>query len=215
MRLSAIVKKVLEKEKRVRIVILGPDNAGKTSLLKAYMNREINDINPTYGYQIVEIKKEINGTTYTIEILDIGGQKSIRAYWDTYYSGADGVLFVYDTYGSEEYKKIIENTISHPTLRDAEFVCASNKVDENMPEDRKIIRVKKHKKEQTVDFDFMKEEDENRKEETEGNKISESFAEAEIEIMYTSAKTGQNVEKAFSTLIKNILERRKKNGILC
>lgn len=209
MRLSAVVRKVLEKERRIRIVILGPDNAGKTSLLEAYMERDITKINPTYGYQIVTAHEEINNQTYTLEILDIGGQNSIRAYWDTYYSGADGVLFVYDTHGTEEYKKIIEKTISHPTLRDAEFICASNKSDGPQNEKKKTILVRRTVKSTESSFDFMNEKDAQEIE----SFHTQNMQEKAIDIVHTSAKTRKNVQNVFRTLVENILEKRR-NGLL-
>ncbi|KAH9386062.1 ADP-ribosylation factor-like protein 2 [Nematocida major] len=206
MRFSAIVKKVLEKEKRMKIVILGPDNAGKTSLLKAYLKTEISDIKPTYGYQIVKTERETRKGKYVLELLDIGGQESIRAYWDTYYSGVDGVMFVYDTHGTADYKRIIRSTISHPTLQDAEFICASNKADGTEQESSKCIRVRKKKMDESapVDFDFMK------------KTASEDACldDVSLEIVYTSAKTGKNVERVFETLIENIFRKRERNGVL-
>ncbi|KAI5162614.1 ADP-ribosylation factor-like protein 2 [Nematocida ausubeli] len=209
MRFASVIKKVLAKDKRLKIVILGPDNAGKTSLLQAYLNQNIADIEPTYGYQIIKTEREIEGTKYHLEILDIGGQKSIRAYWDTYYSGVDGVLFVYDTYGTEEYKSIIESTVSHPTLQDTEFLCASNKCDDLSvveTQGAKYIQIVKSdiKGEQAPSFDFMAEA-ENRK----APKNNSCVEIKEIEIVYTSAKKHVNVDRVFYTLIQNILKKEK------
>ncbi|KAI5153289.1 ADP-ribosylation factor-like protein 2 [Nematocida parisii] len=212
MRFAAIIKKVLEKDRRLKIVILGPDNAGKTSLLRAYLNQNIADIKPTYGYQIVNTEMEVEKNKYEIEILDIGGQKSIRAYWDTYYSGVDGVLFVYDTYGTNEYKKIIENTVSHPTLQDTEFICASNKADDITQEETqqtKYIQITQHNPEiprTDPGFDFM----------ANTENISENqqnTVNKEIEIIYTSAKNKINVERVFRRLIENILKKQR-NAVL-
>ena len=49
MGLLSILKKLKEKEKEVRLLMLGLDNAGKTTILKKFNGEDINEIAPTLG----------------------------------------------------------------------------------------------------------------------------------------------------------------------
>ena len=59
MGLLSILKKVKQKEKEMRILILGLDNAGKTTILKKFNGEEIQTIEPTLGFNIKTL--EYNG----------------------------------------------------------------------------------------------------------------------------------------------------------
>ena len=53
MGLLSILKKLKEKEKEVRLLMLGLDNAGKTTILKKFNGEDINEIAPTLGSIII------------------------------------------------------------------------------------------------------------------------------------------------------------------
>ena len=46
----SIVKKTKEKEKEMRLLILGLDNAGKTTIIKKFNGEDIDKISPTLGF---------------------------------------------------------------------------------------------------------------------------------------------------------------------
>ena len=52
MGLLTILKKIRAKEKQVRILLLGLDNAGKTTILKRINGEPIDEISPTLGFNI-------------------------------------------------------------------------------------------------------------------------------------------------------------------
>lgn len=52
MGLINIIKKLRKSEKEIRILVLGLDNAGKTTILKALSNEDIKNITPTHGFNI-------------------------------------------------------------------------------------------------------------------------------------------------------------------
>ena len=52
MGLLTILKKTKEKEREVRLLMLGLDNAGKTTILKKYNGEDISSISPTLGFNI-------------------------------------------------------------------------------------------------------------------------------------------------------------------
>jgi ADP-ribosylation factor-like protein 2 len=52
MGLLTILKKMKEKEKEMRILILGLDNAGKTTIVKKFNGEDTSKISPTLGFNI-------------------------------------------------------------------------------------------------------------------------------------------------------------------
>ena len=114
MGLLSIIRKQKRKEKEMRILMLyiyfvhliirGLDNAGKTTILKKFLNEDINTISPTLGFKIHSVdyksyKRYINefNNRYHLNIWDIGGQKTIRNYWRNYYEEVSIflILFIY------------------------------------------------------------------------------------------------------------------------
>ena len=112
MGLLSILRKLKEKEKDVRILMLGLDNAGKTTILKKFNGEDINTISPTLGFNIKTLEHKgmprslpcyyllSNGflsTGYNLNIWDVGGQKSLRSYWRNYFETTDGLVWVVDS----------------------------------------------------------------------------------------------------------------------
>jgi ADP-ribosylation factor-like protein 2 len=93
MGLLSILKKVKQKEKEVRLLILGLDNAGKTTILKKFNGEDISTISPTLGFNI----KTLDYRGYKLNCWDVGGQQTIRAYWRNYFEQTDGVIWVVDS----------------------------------------------------------------------------------------------------------------------
>ena len=52
MGLLKLLKKLKADENEARILVLGLDNAGKTTILKAMSEEEISNIQPTQGFNI-------------------------------------------------------------------------------------------------------------------------------------------------------------------
>lgn len=72
-------------EQELRILLLGLDNAGKTTLLKHLANEDITHITPTQGFNI----KSVQSTGFKLNVWDIGGQRKIRPYWRNYFENTD------------------------------------------------------------------------------------------------------------------------------
>ena len=52
MGLLTILKKVKEEEREIRLLVLGLDNAGKTSIVKQFLGEPLDKIEPTLGFSI-------------------------------------------------------------------------------------------------------------------------------------------------------------------
>ena len=77
----------------MRILMLGLDNAGKTTILKRFNGEPIDTISPTLGFNI----KTLEHRGFKLNIWDVGGQKSLRSYWKNYFESTDGVAWVVDS----------------------------------------------------------------------------------------------------------------------
>ncbi|CAG8695525.1 7519_t:CDS:2 [Ambispora leptoticha] len=93
MGLLSILRKIRQREKEIRLLVLGLDNAGKTTILKRLNGEPIDKLSPTLGFNIETL--EHNG--YKLHVFDVGGQKSIRSYWRNYFEQTDGVIWVVDS----------------------------------------------------------------------------------------------------------------------
>lgn len=79
------------------MLILGLDNAGKSTLVARALNNPINDIQPTLGFQI----KTINYGGLFLNIWDVGGQRSLRPFWHNYFEKTDFLVWVVDASAPE------------------------------------------------------------------------------------------------------------------
>ncbi len=78
---------------KAKILMLGLDNAGKTTILyQMKINETVSSV-PTVGFNVEDIKyKELQFTVW-----DIGGQTKLRDLWHHYYNGSDAVIYVLDS----------------------------------------------------------------------------------------------------------------------
>ena len=76
-----------------RILILGLDNAGKTTILKKLSQEEVTTVMPTQGFNIKSLQQD----GFKLNVWDIGGQREIRTYWANYTANTDCLIFVVDS----------------------------------------------------------------------------------------------------------------------
>ena len=88
---------VLFSNKEVRLLILGLDNAGKTTLLYQMQCGEVKMTVPTLGFNVESVKYE----NLTFQMWDLGGQSEIRPYWKCYYPKTNAIVFVIDSSDKE------------------------------------------------------------------------------------------------------------------
>lgn len=77
----------------MRVLMLGLDNAGKTTVLyKLKLDQPISAI-PTVGFNV----ETVTFKNVKFGIWDVGGQDKIRPLWRHYYTGTQGLIFVIDS----------------------------------------------------------------------------------------------------------------------
>merc|ERR1719387_2007041 len=80
-------------EKDARILMLGLDNGGKTTILKKLSEEDISHVMPTQGFNVKSLQKD----GFKLNVWDIGGQKTIRPYWSNYFEATDALVYVIDS----------------------------------------------------------------------------------------------------------------------
>ncbi|XP_025831430.1 ADP-ribosylation factor-like protein 2 [Agrilus planipennis] len=123
-----VLKKMKQKEKEMRILMLGLDNAGKTTILKRFNGEKIDTISPTLGFNI----KTLEHRGYTLNIWDVGGQKSIRSYWRNYFECTDGLIWVVDSadrHRLEDCRVELHQLLQEERLSGATLLVFANKLD--------------------------------------------------------------------------------------
>ncbi|KAH9411810.1 ADP-ribosylation factor-like GTPase [Ordospora pajunii] len=93
MHFARIVRRIKKERSQLRILVLGFDNAGKTSVLHRLFGKPVMDAMPTFGYQIHSGVHR----GYELVVLDVGGQSVFQEHWSSYYEDVDGVVFVFDS----------------------------------------------------------------------------------------------------------------------
>ncbi len=65
------LKKPKKTDRDTRLVILGLDNAGKTTIIKALADEELSTITPTQGFNVKMLAKD----GFKLNVWDVGGQR--------------------------------------------------------------------------------------------------------------------------------------------
>ncbi|KAF2200182.1 ADP-ribosylation factor [Delitschia confertaspora ATCC 74209] len=124
----SILRKARLKDKEMRILMLGLDNAGKTTIVKKIMNEDVNSVSPTLGFII----KTIEYDGYKLNIWDVGGQKTLRTYWKNYFEKTDTLIWVVDATDRERIDDCrieLEGLLVEERLTGASLLVFKNKSD--------------------------------------------------------------------------------------
>nr|XP_033775184.1 putative ADP-ribosylation factor-like protein 5C [Geotrypetes seraphini] len=111
-----------------KVIIVGLDNAGKTTILYQFLMNEVVHTSPTIGSNVEEI---IIKKTHFL-MWDIGGQETLRSTWNTYYSNTEFVILVIDSTDRERLtvtKEELYKMLAHEDLQNAAVLIFANKQD--------------------------------------------------------------------------------------
>jgi len=115
-------------KKEMRILMLGLDAAGKTTILYKLKLGEVVSSVPTIGFNVETVEyKNIKFTVW-----DVGGQDKIRLLWRHYYQNTQGLIFVVDSSDKERVelaKEELQRMLGEEELRDAVLLVFANKQD--------------------------------------------------------------------------------------
>ncbi|KAA8903418.1 hypothetical protein TRICI_005708 [Trichomonascus ciferrii] len=171
------------------VLILGLDNAGKTTLLEnikgLYGSKGLppEKIAPTVGQNVGHVR--INNVL--LKLWDVGGQENLRTLWDSYYTDAHAVVFVVDSTDQarlEECKETLDSVVSHEVLEGTPILMLANKQD----------------KEDRMEVEDIKEV---------FNKIAEKMSARDSRVLPISALEGTGVKEAAEWLVIRLVRNRE------
>ncbi|KAL3873473.1 hypothetical protein ACJMK2_036586 [Sinanodonta woodiana] len=165
-----------------RILMLGLDAAGKTTILyKIKLNENVSTI-PTIGFN-VETVSPVKGLTFTV--WDIGGQDKIRPLWRHYFQNVDGLIYVVDSNDKEritESRNELFGICDTDEMRGVPVVVLANKQD--LPGAMSVSEV--------IDGLTLR-----------------KLRDRKWNVQGTNALTGDGIYESMHTLAKFVKERRK------
>ncbi|XP_077020665.1 putative ADP-ribosylation factor-like protein 5C isoform X2 [Tamandua tetradactyla] len=111
-----------------KVIIVGLDNAGKTTILYQFLMNEVVHTCPTIGSNVEEIV--LQKTHFFM--WDIGGKEALRSNWNTYYSNTEFIILVIDSTDRDRLlttREELYKMLAHEALRDASVLIFANKQD--------------------------------------------------------------------------------------
>eukprot|EP01134_Creolimax_fragrantissima_P007637 CFRG7637T1 len=114
--------------KEMRILMVGLDAAGKTTILYKLKLGEVVTTIPTIGFNVETVEyKNISFTVW-----DVGGQDKIRPLWRHYFQNTQGLIYVVDSNDRErieESREELSRMLAEDELRDSVLLVFANKQD--------------------------------------------------------------------------------------
>mmetsp|Transcript_40178 Transcript_40178/g.87641 ORF Transcript_40178/g.87641 Transcript_40178/m.87641 type:complete len:174 (-) Transcript_40178:112-633(-) len=123
-----MVQRLVWPTRDCRLLMLGLDAAGKTTILYKLRLGEVVTTIPTIGFNVEEIQYK----RLTFTVWDIGGQDKIRKLWRHYLQGTQGLIFVVDSADREraaDAKEELHKLLSEEEMRGAAVLVLANKQD--------------------------------------------------------------------------------------
>jgi len=170
------------------VLILGLDNAGKTTFLesaKTKFTKDYNGIKPSKITATVGLNiGQIDLTGIRLNFWDLGGQEELQALWDKYFAECHAIIYTVDSNDRErieESKKSFDVMIKNENLKGVPLLLLANKQD--LPECMGVREVKPI-----------------------FHKNDESIGARDCMVLPTSGLTGDGVEEGINWLV-DCLER--------
>uniref|UniRef100_A0A7S3Q2U3 ADP-ribosylation factor n=1 Tax=Chaetoceros debilis TaxID=122233 RepID=A0A7S3Q2U3_9STRA len=114
--------------KEFKVIMVGLDAAGKTTVLFNLKLAEVVNTIPTIGFNVENIQyKNLSFTVW-----DIGGQDKIRKLWKHYYNNNHGIIFVVDSCDGNRValaKEELHMMLDEDQLKGAALLVYANKQD--------------------------------------------------------------------------------------
>ncbi|MFX1598447.1 MAG: Rab family GTPase [Promethearchaeota archaeon] len=163
-----------------KMLLLGDAAVGKTTLVTRFVKGKFrSDYKMTIGVDILSKDVEVNNEKAVLSIWDIAGQERFKSFRNVFYRGASAAFIVFDLTRAQTFQNLGNwvDELKRFVESPVSTVIVGNKVD---LEDLRDVR----------------------KEDAEG--MAKSIGSLYLE---TSAKTGQKVDEAFTTLTKGTIAR--------
>jgi small GTP-binding protein len=123
---KSALKRLVGRKEEMRILMVGLDSAGKSSILSMLKLGQYSQTIPTIGLNVETVAyKNIKFT-----VMDVGGQEKIRPLWQYYFKGTQALVFVVDSKDHrrlEEARLELHRLMGEEELKDAVLLVFANK----------------------------------------------------------------------------------------
>ncbi|CCE90264.1 Arf family GTPase ARL3 TDEL_0B01350 [Torulaspora delbrueckii] len=173
------------------ILILGLDNAGKTTFLETLKknyslhSKDLDKIIPTVGQNVAQVPMS---KSCTLKFWDVGGQENLRAMWPEYYPQCHGIIFVVDSTDRSrigECNEVLQTVMMDEDVEGVPVLMLANKQDR--PDAMEVQDIKQI-----------------------FNQMAERLSARDSRVLPLSALTGEGVREAAEWLLIR-LQRNKTN----
>lgn len=126
--LLSLLQKLKRSDRESKILVLGLDNSGKTTVLQQLGGDDISQVTPTQGFNVKSIQQD----ACSLNMWDIGGQKTIREYWRNHLDCTDVLVFVVDSSDQRRMKEASEELhllLHEEKLESVPLLVLANKQD--------------------------------------------------------------------------------------
>ena len=167
-----------------KTIIIGDPNVGKTSTVLQFAEKTFRlSYIPTIGANITEKSIVIGQTMFQLMMWDVAGQSKFKAIRNQYYSGAVACVIMFDLTNPESFsnvKKWYQDLVNFfKDIKQIGLILCGNKAD--LADQIQV-----------------------------STKTALGLAnELDVPYFQTSAKSGENVEKSFKILVKNLIKSKK------
>ncbi|GLJ29109.1 hypothetical protein SUGI_0573910 [Cryptomeria japonica] len=120
--------KISHLTKGLRILMVGLDASGKSTILYNLKLGEVIRTIPTVGFNSETVKHK----NVELVVCDVGGQESMRPLWRHYIGDSKGLIYVVDSDDKEriaEARDLLHALLKEEALRDAALLVFANKND--------------------------------------------------------------------------------------
>lgn len=115
-------------QKNSTLVLLGLDDAGKTTFLRLLKEDRVTIHDPTMYAHSEEVKLG----NLNFKIIDVGGHLSMRKIWKNFYMKTDAIIYMVDAANVarlKESKDELYNILNDPNSKNVPILILGNKVD--------------------------------------------------------------------------------------
>lgn len=119
---------MIQPDREVRVLVLGLDNAGKTSIVYRLQLGSVVRTTPTVGFNL----ETLTYKNITFQVWDLGGQTGLRPYWRCYFAKTDAVIYVVDSTDKERMgvaKHELFGLLDEEELKNSMLLVFANKQD--------------------------------------------------------------------------------------
>lgn len=165
-----------------KLLVLGDSGVGKTCLIRRFTDDDFSqNFVSTIGIDSKSRIVEIDGIRIRLQIWDTAGQERFRTLTGAYFRGAMGIMLGYDVTSESSFNNVSNwlDNIEYNASRDVCKILVGNKSDTSL--EHRAVTDKRGK---------------------------ERADECSLAFMETSAKSGDNVEKAFMDLAKQVKKQK-------